>query len=223
MKTIMAVITVLSILIASYADARPIKFGFYHTWKEEDLDKEFGSKEKFEERLKNAVSTAEKLIGIKIQTAHIERLPFDPPPFTPPNEKYNGISLNDFFEVLRIQKLPTNDADFVFTITNLLLWKKTISTEFEPIFQRHDGYVENIPGIFAIIDYNFKDRDDYLLKIIMHEWGHLLGLEHTQSEWCEDTSFVMCNPNPPGKLILETLYKKTAHAIACAKGQPTCN
>jgi hypothetical protein len=60
----------------------------------------------------------------------------------------------------------------------------------------HIGYAFKNFGVIASID--GVKSNDYLL---VHEWGHNIGLGHTNSEICSVSNYVMCSSNSQGETL----------------------
>jgi hypothetical protein len=60
----------------------------------------------------------------------------------------------------------------------------------------HIGYAFKNFGVIASID--GVKSNDYLL---VHEWGHNIGLGHTDSEVCSVSNYVMCSSNSAGQTL----------------------
>lgn len=202
------------ILFPVYADARPIKFGFYYT---NDTLKEFGSESNIQIRLHDAIWRTAREFNIAIVISFIKPLPFQPPPFIPPDEKEAGIESSHFLSVLHTQLTDTQNTDYIFTVTSAILWHLYITPENTIKYKQLDGITldPRITGKHVILRNFRQQKHEYFAEVLWHEWGHRLNLEHQDNDTCSTIHFVMCNRTPlENPLIIEKSFRDTVRAAA---------
>jgi len=188
-----------------YADTeeRPIRFAFYHNF-EPGLLERMGGNTGLEKILHESVRKIEKKIAVKIQITRIEE--FKPPLITEVWRDENSMTA---YHNMALDYIPTEHSDFSFLIID------------DPLYMQ-DGEAESIPGKKAVVKYSSTDTENKkFLTTLIHEWGHLLGRQHTTPEECRDAiQPIMCRGwGEAEEFFMEEEFKQ---AILCFSKKLEC-
>ena len=191
--SIIFVLTMLCLTIQ--AEAMEIKFGFYYDNEIVGLEKDLFS----------AKDRIEKLLNIQLKIDYRKRLPFNLPVL----EYYNkpGVELEYLFRIIEQQKLSMNGSDFVFILTDKILWDLRLKDNKLSRYFPVDGYADIDNKKHALLRYKSNMGVDYLHLLLMHEWGHLLGLGHRDDICGNGVNFIMCSRHGLGRIMVETSYR----------------
>jgi len=183
-------------------DKPEINFGYYYTWSENELIREFGRKENFRQKLLSATARMEELIGAKIKISFIEKLPFTPPRVT--IEESRGIDAMYLFKVFRYEKIGLRNQDAIFILTPEIIWN---TEDIDPSYR---GIVEYSTSSITIIRYYHKSGfGEGFVHDSLHEFGHKFGFDHASPAQCIKYYFIMCGFESYNKEIkIEEKYQK---------------
>lgn len=175
-----------------------IRLGFYY------VPSELNG-EQFESELKKLLNRAGNRLGATLELALVEPLPILPPVtkgmilIRDENRtiRGEGIEFASLSNKLEAAAKVVNDRqriDFLFVVSRGRVLQEITQAAPDgsrPALYRSVGGITYIGWWAALINYH-GTADEYFEYSILHELGHLVGLDHASPEDCLKTHLVMC-------------------------------